>query len=106
LDVKYSVPLAAAVILQILTLLPNTNGLAWLPFPVAATDTEIGGALDGVVLLLAAVYGPAPTALTAATRKTYAVPFVSPVTVALVVADEALENVVHVVPLFIEYCTL
>jgi hypothetical protein len=37
---------------------------------------------------------------TAATRNTYAVPFVRPVTVALVEVDAARVNVVHVDPLF------
>jgi hypothetical protein len=62
-----------------LTFGPNTNGLACVPLPVVATDTEIGGALVGVTLLLAAVYGPVPIAFTAATLTVYAVPFVSPV---------------------------
>ena len=104
-DVKYSVPLAAAVILQLLTFGPNTNGLACVPPPVVETDTEIGGALVGVTLLLAAVYAPVPAALIAATRNTYAVPLVRPVTVALVAVDVPSEKVVHVEPLSLENCT-
>jgi hypothetical protein len=66
--------------------------------------TVIATAL-GVTLLLAAVGVPVPTAFTAATRNTYAVPLVSPVTVALVAVDAAAENVVHVVPLSALYCS-
>jgi hypothetical protein len=62
-------------------------------------------ALAGVALLLAAVYAPVPTPFTAATRNTYAVPLVSPVTVAPVLLDVPSENVVHVEPLLLEYCT-
>jgi hypothetical protein len=43
--------------------------------------------------------------VTAATRKTYAVPFVRPVTVALVADDADRENVLQLLPLFEEYCT-
>jgi hypothetical protein len=60
----------------------------------------------GVTLLLAAVYVPTAAPLTAATLKTYAVPLVSPVTVADVVVDVPSANVVHVVPESLLYCTL
>ena len=48
-----------------------------------APDTEVGapGAAIGVTTALAEVHVPVPAALTAATRNTYDVPFVSPVTV-------------------------
>jgi hypothetical protein len=36
----------------------------------------------------------------------YAVPFVSPVTVALVAVDAACENVVQLLPLLLLYCTV
>jgi hypothetical protein len=36
----------------------------------------------------------------------YAVPFVNPVTVALVVVDADREKVVQLLPLFDEYCTV
>jgi len=58
---------------------------------------------DRVTLLLVDEYGPAPVAVTAATRKTYEDPFVNPVTVALVADDADRENVVQLLPLFDEY---
>jgi hypothetical protein len=61
--------------------------------------------LLGVTLLDAVEYAPVPTAFTAATRKMYAVPLVSPVTVAEVASDVLSLNVVQVEPLFDEYCT-
>jgi hypothetical protein len=48
---------------------------------------------------------PVPTAFTAATRNRYAVPLVRPVTVELVAVEAAAENVVHVVPLSVLYCS-
>ena len=48
---------------------------------------------------------PSPTAFTAATWNTYSVPFVRPVTVALVAVDVPSANRVHVVPPLLEYCT-
>jgi hypothetical protein len=60
---------------------------------------------SGVTLLLAAVYDPVPISLTAATRNTYAVPFVRPVTVALFAADVPSANVFHVAPPLLENCT-
>jgi hypothetical protein len=59
----------------------------------------------GVAALDAAVYAPTPTAFTAATRNTYAVPVVNPVTVALVAVDAAAVHVVHVVPLSLLNCS-
>jgi hypothetical protein len=61
-----------------------------------------GWVVLGVKLLLAAVYAPVPMRLTAATRKTYAVPLVRPVTVALVSVDVPSEKVAHVDPLSLE----
>jgi len=72
-----------------------------LPPPATTRYSAVRPAL-GVTLLLAAVYAPVPIALIAATRNTYAVPFVSPVTVWLAVADAARENVVHVEPPLLE----
>jgi hypothetical protein len=74
---------------------------------VAVRDVGAFGGVPavGVTALLAAVYAPTPTPLTAATRNTYAVPFVSPVTVALVAVDAAAVNVVHVAPLSLLYCS-
>jgi hypothetical protein len=60
----------------------------------------------GVTLLLAEVYVPTAAPLTAATLKTYAVPFVKLVTVADVVVDVPSANVVHVEPESLLYCTL
>ena len=59
----------------------------------------------GVTELEAAVYGPVPMLFTAATRKVYAVPFVSPVTVALVEVDVPSLNVVQVEPESLLNCT-
>lgn len=74
----------------------------------AAADSDVGaaGTARGVALLDAAEKLPVPTLFTAATRNTYAVPFVRPVTVALVPVDVPSENVVHVDPLFDEYWTM
>jgi hypothetical protein len=47
-----------------------------------------------------------PTAFVANTRNVYAVPLVSPVTVALVAVDADRENVAQLLPLFDEYCTV
>jgi hypothetical protein len=107
-----------------LFLLENQNQAAAVPFvrlplrtspkvktvPEGAVLLVISGmaanAIEaGVTLLLAAVYAPVPTLLIAATRKTYAVPFVSPVTVALVAVDVPSAKVVHVEPLLLENST-
>jgi hypothetical protein len=54
----------------------------------------------GVLLLGVVVYGPVPTLFTAATRNTYGVPFVSPVTIVIVAVpvcgDPAREKVVQI----------
>jgi hypothetical protein len=47
----------------------------------------------GVTLLVELLNAPVPAPFAAATRKTYAVPFVRPVTVALVAVDAARVNV-------------
>jgi hypothetical protein len=52
----------------------------------------------GVTELLAVDHAPCPTPFTAAARNVYAVPFVSPVIVALAVVDVPSLNVVHVEP--------
>ena len=83
---------------------PHPSTLLAEPTPTAKPANMTVAPL-GVTLLLAAVYSPVPTALTAATRKTYPVPLVSPVTVALVAADVPSANVVHVDPLLLENCT-
>jgi len=88
-----------------------TNGFDGVPVPenvcpVPAIATEITGlSATGVTLLLAAVYAPVPIAFTAATRNTYVVPLVSPVTVALVAVDVPSANVFHVEPPLLENCT-
>ena len=48
-------------------------------------------------------YEPAPAAFTAATRNTYAVPLVSPVTVVARAVESARTNVVQLLPAFDEY---
>jgi hypothetical protein len=60
----------------------------------------------GVTLLLAVENGPLPRTVTAATLKTYAMPVVNPVTVALVAEEADRETVAQVLPLFDEYCTV
>jgi hypothetical protein len=72
---------------------------------VSSTAIGVNDITAGVTLPLVA-NGPFPLAFTAATRKMYAVPFVSPVTVALAAVDAACENVVQVLPLLLEYCTV
>jgi hypothetical protein len=74
----------------------------------AVADVIVGIARNtspGVTLLVALVYAPVPTPFTAATRNTYAVPLVSPVTVAEVAVDVPSLNVVHVDPLLLLNCT-
>jgi hypothetical protein len=107
-----SVPAEAAVnivtALAVVTEPDHASGEALVPLPLAVANTPEAAfvrlSAPGVAALLAAVYAPVPTALTAATRKTYAVPLVSPVTVALVAVDVPSENVVHVLPLSLESC--
>ena len=50
-------------------------------------------------------YELVPMALTAATRKMYAVPFVRPVTVADVAVDTPSANVVQEAPELLDHCT-
>jgi hypothetical protein len=57
------------------------------------------------VPLAVLLYAPVPAELTAATRNTYAVPLVRPVTVALVAVDVPSANVLHVEPESLENCT-
>jgi hypothetical protein len=94
--------------LAVVTEPDHASGEAVVPLPVAVANGPeaafVRFAAPGVAALLAAVYAPVPTAFTAATRKTYAVPLVSPVTVALVAVDVASANVVHVLPLSLETC--
>ena len=75
-------------------------------FP-AVPDTPVGasGVVAGVTLELSVLKLPVPTSFTAATLKIYAVPFVSPVTVAEVKVDVPSANGVQVVPLSDEYST-
>jgi hypothetical protein len=69
--------------------------------PIVMTDGTAG-----VTDALADEKLPVPTPFTAATRNTYAVPLVSPVTVALVAVDAAREKVAHVDPLSLECWTV
>ena len=61
------------------------------------------GAPTGVRAALFDEYAPRPASFVAATRNTYAVPFVKPVTVTEAVAETVSLNVVHVEPLSLEY---
>ena len=79
---------------------PVNHRQLFAPPPEVRVAERLGAA--GVTLLLADVYDPAPMALTAATRNTYAVPLVRPVTVAPVDVDVPSEKVVHVEPLSAE----
>lgn len=73
----------------------------------AAAVTALGADanVNGVLEADAALYAPVPMAFTAATRNTYAVPLVRPVTVAEAVEEIASANVVHVEPLSSDHCT-
>ena len=68
-------------------------------------ETDVGrpGVVAGVTLADAVEYEPVPRLFEAATRNTYAVPFVSPVTVADVDVDVPSANVVHDAPELEEY---
>ena len=72
--------------------------------PVDA-DTDVGafGSVKGVTEEEFVEYDPVPTVFFAATLNTYAVPFVNPVTVTDVDVDTVSANVVHVLPLLLEY---
>ena len=67
------------------------------------TDVGVPGVVAGVTFDDADVYEPVPTAFTAATRNTYAVPFDNPVTVADAVVEVPSANVVHDTPELDEY---
>jgi len=73
------------------------------PLP-GVTERFVGadGAERGVTDAELIEYEPVPTELTAATRNTYGVPFVSPVTVAVALEETPSLKVVHEVPLFVE----
>jgi hypothetical protein len=76
-----------------------------LTCPLPAVATTLDGASEtvrGVALADAEEYVPVPAAFTAATRKTYDVPFVKPVTVADVDVETESLNVVQVEPEFEE----
>jgi hypothetical protein len=59
----------------------------------------------GVTALLADENAPCPRLFAAATRNTYAVPLVSPVTVAVVLVEVPSLNVVHDEPELLLNCT-
>jgi hypothetical protein len=61
------------------------------------------GAVLGVIDAEGVEYDPVPAAFIAATLNTYAVPFASPVTVALIALDVPSAKVVQVVPPLDEY---
>ena len=63
------------------------------------------GRVAGVVELEFDEYVPVPTEFTPATRKMYAVPFVSPVTVADVAVDTPSVNVFQDAPELLDHCT-
>ena len=71
--------------------------------PVGAPGAVTGA--TGVTAADAVEYAPVPALFTAATRKTYAVPLVSPVTVAEVFGLVPSLKVVHVLPLLLLYWT-
>ena len=71
------------------------------PLPgVTVRPVGADGAERGVTDAELIEYEPVPTELTAATRNTYGVPFVSPVTVAVALDETPSLKVVHEVPLF------
>jgi hypothetical protein len=74
-----------------------------LAFEVAETEVGAPGVVAGVTETDAEEAVPVPLALVAATRKTYDVPFVKPVTVAEVLVLAVCANVDHVSPLLDEY---
>jgi hypothetical protein len=82
----------------------HDNATCVLP-PTPLTAVGAPGVVYGVTDAESADAGPVPAALTAETRNTYAVPLVSPVTVADAVADVPSSNVVHVTPASDEYST-
>jgi hypothetical protein len=68
-------------------------------------ETAVGapGTVNGVSPVEFDEFEPVPTAFLAATRKRYAVPLVSPVTVTDVAVETVSVNVVQVLPLLLEY---
>ena len=70
----------------------------WALPAVAATDVGVPGVVYGVTAEEAVEYVPVPALLIAATRNTYEVPLVRPVTVTEVVVETESENNVHEVP--------
>jgi hypothetical protein len=72
------------------------------PFKVIVeVETAVGGEVVAVGVVAGVAVAcelglPCPTALMAETRKLYAVPFVKPVTVAVMFVEVPSENVVHV----------
>ena len=70
--------------------------------PEPATFRGKDGADCGVTAVEAVLYVPIPALLTAATLKTYAIPFAKPLTVTEVVADIPSANVDQLAPLFEE----
>jgi hypothetical protein len=83
----------------------HDNATCVLP-ATPATPVAAAGVVYGVTDAESADTGPVPAALVAETRNTYAVPLVSPVTVADAVAVVPSSNVVHVTPASDEYSTL
>ena len=72
--------------------------------PMRSSSTiAVGCRLIGVTEPEIAEYSPIPTPFTAATRNTYAVPLVRPVTVVEVAVEAARLNVVHVLPSLLLY---
>ena len=73
------------------------------PFPgVTARLVGAAGAERGATDAELTEYEPVPTELTAATRNTYEVPFVRPVTVAVAFDETPSLKVVHDAPLFVD----
>jgi hypothetical protein len=88
---------------------PVTTGVCdTIAVPVTnSTDeypVENSSAARGV-LVTAVEYAPVPAAFTAATRKSYAVPFTSPVTTAVVPVDVPSANGTHKPDGLSRYCT-
>jgi hypothetical protein len=72
---------------------------------VVETELMVGapGVVIGVTALVVLDHVPVPSEFTAATRNTYDVPLVKPVTVTAVLVEAARENVVQFAPPFVEY---
>lgn len=78
----------------------------WPEEPVPMRLRGALGVVAGVALEFVIEAVPSPAKLTAATWKSYAVPFVSPVTVALVVVLVPSAKVVHSPLGLVRYCTI